>query len=71
MYYHIVATHVPKFELYDVTTKLGIIYKKIIKYSKLQIFAKYDYLLVTNPQNLKKITKQLFVYKIILNCFVI
>lgn len=39
--------------LYNVNARLAIIYEKIFKYSKSQLFAEYNYLCATNLQNSK------------------
>lgn len=58
-----VAGQVPEFELHSIIAKLSIIFEKILKYSKFQISAEGNYLYIINPQNLKTIAKQAFVYK--------
>lgn len=69
MYNYIDAGQVSEFELYNVTTKYTMIYKKVLEYSELQLFAKYNRLCITIPQNLKTIAKQAFAYEKALNGF--
>lgn len=44
------------FKLYDITIRLVIIYKRILEYSKLQLFVGHDCLYIINLQNLKILT---------------
>lgn len=64
-----VICQIPEFELYNITTKLAIIYKKILDYSKLELFIEQNYLYLTNIQNLKIIAKQPFICKVAFNSF--
>lgn len=59
-----------EFNSYNITVKLGIIYKHTIKYSNLIFFNKYNRLLTANStNNLKIMVKQTFVCKTVLNNF--
>lgn len=66
-----VAGQVSEFELHDMTTKLAIIYKRMLEYLELQLFAEHDRLRVINLQNLKIIVKQALAYEAVLNGFAI
>lgn len=47
------ASQIAELELYDVTTKLAIMYKRILEYSELQVSTKCYCLYATNPRNLR------------------
>lgn len=57
------TSKVPDFELYDVTTRLAMMYKRILKYSKRQLFIKRKCLHTTNPRNLRTMAKQALAYE--------
>lgn len=60
----------PKFDCYDISAKLGMMYKYIIKFSNLLLSRKRDKLLAANLiKSSKTIIKQTFACKIILNNF--
>lgn len=60
------------FELHNITAKLAIIYEKILKYFKIQLFAKRKHLYIINQtKNLKMIFKQALACEIALNSFAI
>lgn len=48
-----------------------MIYERILEYLKLQLFAKYDHLRITNPRNPRTMAKQVLVYEIALDGFAI
>lgn len=65
------AGQVPEFELYNMTTRLAIIYKKTLEYSELQLSAECDHLHATNSQNPKIMAEQALAYKSTLDSFAI
>lgn len=69
MYNHTDASQVPDFELHDITARLLIICKRILKYLKLQLLAKCNCLCKTNLSNLKTIAKQALICKKALHSF--
>lgn len=71
MYNHMDAGQIHEFELYNVTAKQGMMYERIFEYSELQLSAKRDLLYTINSRNPKRIAKQAFVYKVVLDGFTI
>lgn len=55
---------------YNITTKLGMMYNYINKYSNLLLSSKRDRLLITNPtRNSRIMVEQTFAYEIVFNNF--
>ena len=71
MYSYMNTGQLLEFELDNVTAKLAMMYKRILKYSKLQLSAKRNCLYSINPQNAKIIAKQALAYKVVLDGFAI
>lgn len=72
IYNHLNISQVPMFELHNITAKLAIIYEKILKYSKIQLFAKCKHSYTINQiKNLKMLFKQALECEIALNSFAI
>lgn len=51
IYTYIDAGQVSHFKLHNVTARVAIMYERILEYLKCQLFAKHDYLHITNPRN--------------------
>ncbi len=71
MYNYMDAGQVTEFELHDVTTRLAMIYERILEYSKLQLSAKHDRLRETNPRNPKTMAEQALACEAALDGFAI
>ncbi len=71
MYNHMDAGQVPEFELYNVTARLAMMYKRTLKYSEVQLSAKHDHLRATKLRNPRTMAEQGLTYKAALDGFAI
>lgn len=69
IYNHINIGKIPDFELHNVIVRLAMIYKMTLEYSKCQLFTECNYICITNPRNLKTMTKKTLIYEKALNGF--
>lgn len=72
MYNNLEVWQISKFDSYNIIAKLGIMYEYTIKYLNFLLSSKCNRLFAANLiKNSKTISKQIFIFEMVLNNFVL